>query len=231
LDILHLAAPCRNVPVTSALGLTVNVDTLLQAAVYAADLDVVHSHFEEVGIKDLKGMLHLKSALITLANVRDFESTIRPSYQDRPEPSGVYKPLRKNFEFAKYLRNKFVGHLHPELLSKALEWQPMLRRLAADVHDPQVMTLANLWILETAINTYVGDDGKHKVFGGETDLMYPPDWTRFVEFLHASVTGGIQYLKAVHDQWAPQVFPAEEEPFSLELALKAGRTKFKFLGQ
>lgn len=208
-----------------------DLDTLLQAGVYAADLQVVDSHFEAVGITDLTGLLHLKSALITLANVHDFELTLRSSYKDQPEPSGIYKPLRKNFDFAKYLRNKFVGHIHPELLTKALEWQPTLRRIAADVHDPKIMALVNLWLLETAINTYVEADGKHKIFDGETDLMYPPDWERFVGFLQSSVAGGIQYLRTVHALWAPKILPVADEPFSLELALQAGRTKFKFLGQ
>lgn len=207
-----------------------NFEKLLQAAVYAADLRVVDAHFTSIGITDPNGMLHLKSALVTLANVCDFENSIRSSYTDYAEPSSVFKPLQKQFEFAKYLRNKFIGHIHPELLTKAVEWQPMLRNLLPSVSDPNTMLLVNLWLLETAINTYVEADGIHKVFTSETDLMYPPDWDRFARFLRSTIQGGIEYVRLLQEHWVPKLVSSQpEESFNLEAALQAGRTKFKYL--
>lgn len=208
-----------------------NFERLLQAEVYAADLRIVDNHFTSIGINDANGMLHLKSSLVTLANVCDFESTVRASYKDYPEPSAVFKPLRKQFELAKYLRNKFVGHIHADLLTKALEWQPMLRNVLPSGNDQQVMVLVNLWLLETAINTYVDEEEKHKIFSSETDLMYPPDWERFAQFLQMTIRGGIQYLSLLRECWAPRISDSAPEPFSLEAALRAGRTKFKYLAQ
>lgn len=206
-----------------------NLESLLQANIYRADLEIVDSHFSAIGITDLTGVLHLKSALVTLANFCDFELTVRPSYRVHPEPSAIVKPLRKNMEFSKYLRNKFVGHIHPDLIAKAIEWQPILRQMATDLDDPKAMLMVNLWILETAINTYIDADGRHKVFSSETDLMYPPDWKRFLEFLESTVRGGICYLKALQELWGPNILPALQDPLDLELALKAGKTEFKFL--
>ena len=206
-----------------------NLESLLQASVYRADLEIVDSHFGAIGITDLTGMLHLKSALVTLANFCDFELTVRPTYKKHPEPSAIVKPLRKNMEFSKYLRNKFVGHIHPDLIAKAIEWQPILRHAATKLDDPKAMLMVNLWILETTINTYVDADGKHKVFSSETDLMYPPDWERFLDFLENTVRGGIYYLKSLQEIWGPNILPTLQDPFDLELALKAGKTEFKFL--
>lgn len=206
-----------------------NLEQLLQAGVHCADLQVVDSHFTATGITDLAGVLHLKSVLITLANLCDFEVTVRPTYKDYAEPSGIIKPLRNNLDFSKYLRNKFVGHIHPALLAKAIEWQPMLRHATARLHDPKAMFLVNLWLLETAINTYVEADGTHKIFSSETDLMYPPDWTRFLDFLQTTVRGGIEYLKLLQAVWSPEILPDLQKPFDIELALKAGKTQFKFL--
>lgn len=206
-------------------------ERLLQAEVFTADLRVVDNHFASIGITDANGMLHLKSSLVTLANVSDFEAAVRASYKDYPEPSAVFKPLKKQFEFAKYLRNKFVGHIHADLLTKALEWQPMLRQVLPSGNDENVMVLVNLWLLETAINTYVDADETHKIFPSETDLMYPPDWERFAEFLQATIQGGIQYLTLLREFWAPRIAAASPEPFSLEAAMRAGRTKFKYLAQ
>jgi hypothetical protein len=206
-------------------------EKLLQAEIYAADLRVVDAHFASIGIQDANGMLHLKSALVTLANVCDFEGTVRASYKEFGEPGAVFKRLRKQFELAKYLRNKFVGHIHPELLAKALEWQPTLRQVLPSGDDPNVMVLVNLWLLETAINTYVDGDGKHKVFPSETDLMYPPDWQRFAGYLVSTIRGGIEYLALIRAYWAPLVAAPQAEPFSLEAALRAGRTEFKYLAR
>lgn len=206
-------------------------EQLLQAEIYAADLRVVDDHFTSIGITDANGVLHLKSALVTLANVCDFEAGARASYKECPEPAAVFKPLRKQCELAKYLRNKFVGHIHPDLLAKALEWQPMLRKVLPDGEDPQIMLLVNLWLLETAINTYVQADGTHKVFASETDLMYPPDWERFAEFLESTIRGGIEYLALIRACWKPRLVPVLPEPISIEDATRAGRTEFKYLAQ
>lgn len=208
-----------------------NLEQLLQAAVHRADLVVVDSHFAAIGISDSTGLVHLKAGLIALANVADFEASVRPTYKIHAEPSELLKPLRKKVEFAKYLRNKYVGHIHPELIGKAIEWQPMLRHAVRDLADPKVALIVNLWLLETAINTYVGANGEHRVFSSETDLMYPPDWARFLEYLETTIRGCIGYLEKFTEVWSSQVLPANAETFNLELALKAGKTEFKFLAQ
>ena len=208
-----------------------NLESLLQASVFTADLETVDSHFGAIGIRDLTGVLHLKSALVTLANFCDFELTVRSTYKEHPEPSIIIKPLRKNIEFSKYLRNKLVGHIHPDLIAKAIEWQPMLRHAATKLNDPTTMVMVNLWLLETAINTYVEADGKHKIFNGDTDMMYPPDWMRFLDFLEITVRGSIEYLKLLQACWAPKILATLQSPFDRELAIKAGQTEFKFLAQ
>ena len=196
-----------------------------------SDLEVADSHFTKIGITDLNGVLYLKSSLVTLANLCDFEPSLRLIYKEHPELSSIIKPLRKNIEFAKYLRNKFVGHIHPSLIGKAIEWQPTLRHIAAKPNDPRAMLMMNLWILETAINTYVDGDGKHKVFEGDTDIMYPPDWERLLGFLEVTIRGGLEYLRKLQAISEPKILAELESPFSVELAVKAGQTEFKYLAQ
>jgi len=206
-----------------------NLEQLLQAGVHRADLMTVDSHFSAIGIGDSTGLVHLKAGLIALANVADFEASVGLTYMTHAEPSELIKPLRKKLEFAKYLRNKYVGHIHPELVGKAIEWQPMLRSAVRDLGDPKVALIVNLWLLEAAINTYVDKKGEHKIFSSETDLMYPPDWARFLEYLETTIRGCIGYLEKFTEVWSPQILPASTEAFDLELALKAGKTEFKFL--
>lgn len=208
-----------------------NLEQLIQVGVHWGDLAVVDSHFTEIGISDPSGMIHLKAALVALANVADFEPAIRPTYKIQPEPATIIKPLRKNLAFSKYLRNKVIGHIHPQLVAKAIEWQPILHHAPGHLSDPKFVVLVNIWLLETAINTYVDEDGSHKVFDSETDLMYPPDWKRFVDFLEVTIRGSLAYLQQLNELWAPKHAPADAEAFDLDLAIKAGKTEFKFLVQ
>lgn len=208
-----------------------DLQQLLQAAVHRADLSAVDEHFTAIGVQDIQGFINLKAVLVALANVADFEPALRSTYKVFPDPSASIKPIRKNLEFAKYLRNKFVGHIHPELIEKAIEWQPTLRRLVGDLHEPKVAFVVNLWLLETAINSYVDGSGEHKIFDTETDLMYPPDWGRFLSYLAVTVRGALEYLTLLIEYWAPRLVASEEQSVDLELAIKAGKTRFSFFAQ
>lgn len=207
------------------------LEQLIQAGVHLADLVEVDSHFTAIGIQNLGGIVHLKAALVALANVADLEPTLRATYKTQPEPSQIIKPLQKQLTFAKYLRNKYVGHIHPQLIAKAIEWQPVLRHSPGRLADPQFIQLVNLWLLETTINTYVDGDGKHKVFDGETDLIYPPDYQRFLNFLEETVRGSISYLRLLDRLWAPTLVLPADRVFDVEAAIKAGKTEFQFLKQ
>lgn len=208
-----------------------DLQQLLEAAVHRADLTTVDQHFVANGIHGAQGIVNLKAALVALANVADFEPTLRSTYQFHPTPSVGIKPIKKNLEFAKYLRNKFVGHIHPQLIEKAIEWQPTLRKLVSKLHDPNATFMINLWLLETAINSYVDGSGNHKFFESETDLLYPPDCRRFLSFLEITVRGALEYLTLLIEYWAPTLGTPGGMSIDLELAIKAGKTDFKFLTQ
>lgn len=164
------------------------LEQLIQIGVHWGDLAAVDSHFAAIGIKDLSGIVHLKAAFIALSNVADLEPTLRSTYKTHREPAELVKPLAKNLAFAKYLRNKFVGHIHPQLVAKAIERQPIFRHAPGRMDDPRFVLLVNLWQLETTINTYVEGNGAHKVFDTETDLIYPPDWERFLKSQFAALS-------------------------------------------
>lgn len=208
-----------------------NLAQLIEAGVHRGDLTAVDTHFTQVGVTDLNGIIQLKAAFVALANVADFELTVRPTYKTQPEPSAIIRPLLKNLTFAKYLRNKVVGHIHPELVAKAIEWQPTLRAAPGHLDAPEFVVLVNLWLLETAINTYVEPDGRHKIFDTETDVFYPPNWSRFMEFLKATIRGSIAYLQRLYDLWAPTLPKPTPGKVDVEAVIRAGQTEFKFLRQ
>lgn len=208
---------------------TTNLDRYIAARLLQADLSAVDGRFSEVGISDMAGIVCLKNAFLALANMVDFERTVRDLYKEHRTISAVFSENQSNYEFAKYLRNKFVGHIHPELVEKAIEWKPELRYIAAQMDDPKIMLLVNIFVLETAINTYVGEDGKHKLFESETDLVYPPDWKRFVDYLEISIRSAIRYLGDLCGVLNAAVDHPAADQFDFELWAKAGKTDFGFL--
>ena len=205
------------------------LEQLLKVAVYRGDLLEIDAHFSQIGIVSPGGIIHLKAALITLANVADLEGALRRTYKEQPEPSSIIKPIEKNLEFSRYLRNKFVAHVNHRLMEKAVEWKPVLRDSPVKLEDPKYVVLVNIWVLETAINTYVEPDGVHKIFDTETDLAYPPDWARFAGFLETTIRCSLLYLSKLLSLWAPRVIPDKQSLSDFELAIKAGQTKFNFL--
>ena len=58
-----------------------NLEQYLQAGLHWADLKAVDSHFTSVSITEPSDMVNLKTAFVALANVADFELTIRATYQ------------------------------------------------------------------------------------------------------------------------------------------------------
>ena len=209
---------------------TTDLERYIAARLLQADLLAVDAHLSEVGVSDMAGIVCLKNALLALANLVDFERTVRDVYKEYKTLSAVFSANQRNYEFAKYLRNKFVGHVHPELIEKAVEWKPELRYVATKMDDPKVMLLANIFVLETAINTYVGgEDGKHKVFESETDLLYPPDWKRFADYLEVSIRSGSRYLGDLCVALSTAIDHPAPDQVDLELWARAGKTDFAFL--
>lgn len=209
--------------------LTADLDRYITARLLQADLSAIDLHFSEVGINNMAGIVHLKSAFLALANMVDFERTVRDLYKVHKTLSAVFFENIRNYEFAKYLRNKFVGHIHSELIAKAVEWKPELRYAVAHMGDQDTMLMVNIFVLETAINTYVGEDEMHKVFESETDLLYPPDWKRFIDYLQVSIRSAIQYLDDLCRALNAAIDHPASGQFDSELWVKAGVTKFAFL--
>lgn len=126
-------------------------------------------------------LILIKQLLVSCANVTDLELICRALYKEHPTISEIITPHRRSFEFAKYIRNIAVGHVNPLLSQKTLEWRPELNAVLMIPGAPAEAFLGYA-VLETAINTFV-DGERHRIFDSDTDLAYPPDLTRFLNFL------------------------------------------------
>ena len=172
-------------------------------------------------------LILVKQLLVSCANVTDLELMCRALYKDHPAISEIIMPYRRNFEFAKYIRNIAVGHVNAALSQKALEWRPELN-LVLNKLDAQADAFLGYAVLETAINTFV-DGERHRIFDSDTDLAYPPDMTRFLNFLGSTVHVGIAYCTAVAAAALEHASLPDFNEDWLELSARAGVTDFAFI--
>ncbi|TDQ27279.1 hypothetical protein EDF75_1346 [Raoultella sp. BIGb0149] len=207
------------------------LENLVKSQMLRADLVAADQYFISAGYNDMSGIVMLKGALVALSNLVDFESTMRALYVENPSLSKVYKSASKEFEFAKYLRNKFAGHIHPELISKAIEWNPEIRFIMDRTDEQEVMWYCNIWVLETAINTYVDSNGNHRLFESEIDLIIPDDSERFRLFLEKVIKTGIQYLTELGAVLRSKVDKPVKGLESLQYWKAAGLTEFNFIAK
>ena len=95
------------------------MEQFIKSQLLKADLVEIDRQLEDTGFKDMASMLLVKQVFLAIANLVDFELTVRPLYQEHRALSAEYKKASKEYEFAKYLRNKFIGHIKQELIEKA----------------------------------------------------------------------------------------------------------------
>jgi hypothetical protein len=199
--------------------------TCAAARLALGDLIEIDRQLTEGRKFDLRWVLLIKSALVSVANLNDLELKVRQIYKVHPEVSVAFKKLSKQFGFAKYVRNILVGHTNDALIAKAIEWKPELLTLIVS-DDEKANFLVNLFILETALNSYVDDKEKHLIFAGNTDLMYPPDWERFLIFLTEVVRGGMVFLVTLINAVRNDIPAVPEGMELMMLYAKAGHTTF-----
>lgn len=200
---------------------------LLQCLCIRHDLQEAKANVQEKGL--LLSIAYIKSALFAFNNLCALERRIRYMYTQHRVLSEQFDTFKKNAELFSYLRNKFAGHLTNDLVEKALEWKPELKMMLDQEYEPTLVSAFHLFLLETAINTYVDVQGRHKLFDSETDLMYPPDEKRFRDTLLHSIDDASEFLLALEKILRPQTSLPETRERKFERFIKAGNANFEFL--
>jgi hypothetical protein len=173
-------------------------------------------------------LLLMRHIMMEIANVADLASIAVGLHKNHPDLSEIYRPVKKALEFFKYIRNVYIGHFVPDLTDKTFEWIPFTNALVgSDDHDKQ--WLASWFALETAINTYADPDTGHKIFVSDTDLNYPPDHTRFLNYLGETTHGSLAYVARLIQISRTKFETPDVHADMLELAKIAGQTEFSVL--
>ncbi|HEX8644501.1 MAG TPA: hypothetical protein VF702_11380 [Allosphingosinicella sp.] len=171
-----------------------------------------------------------RHVMLEIANIADVARIARTLYKDHPELGEMHVELSNAFEFFKYIRNKYIGHLVPGLTAKTFEWLPQAYGTLGR-NDASHQLVLSWFVLETAINTYTGPSSGHKIFESDTDLNYPPDRTRFLNFLGESALGSLKYSAQLIKVAAGYVDVPHLQRDWISLAMKAGETDFEHLAK
>jgi len=178
---------------------------------------------------DTKGWLSFKQMVISLSQIQELEKMLRPLYKEHEDLSTGFKNIKKDLEFVVYIRNKFASHSLQGLMNKTFEWRPETISMVSTDHETMPLLL-NLFVLETAINTYVTREGKHKHFESNTDLVYQPDFLRFMEFVDTIVDESVEYLEGLLAFFDEQVEHVPMDDLGGSGAwFKAAMTSFQYL--
>ncbi|MCX8507468.1 MAG: hypothetical protein ORN49_01085 [Rhodobacteraceae bacterium] len=202
---------------------------LVRCLVIRGDLTRIDAYLLEKGIEPTVGILLLKQAILGVSQTRELELESRSLYQKHRHLSDHFRVVSKEAEFFQYLRNKMVGHIKADLVEKTLEWKPETVVMLSKDSDLMQTYLLNFFVLETAINTYVDGDGKHKAFESETDLGYPPDFQRLMQSLTRTVQGCVKFLTELEAVLRIEVPVPAFDPSDMTPWMKAGQTDFNFI--
>lgn len=170
----------------------------------------------------------MRHIMMEIANIADLAAISGSLYKDHSDLGDLHKSIRKALEFFKYLRNVYIGHFVPDLTDKTFEWMPQTNALVGST-APSEQCVVSWFALETAINTYADPESGHKIFDSDTDLNYPPDQTRFLNFLGETVLGSVKYVARLIVVTRSLVNIPDLQESMHELAMIAGQTDFSML--
>ncbi len=204
-------------------------EKIIKVFLLKSDLIQIDKSLDEPIEEGMLKILLIKNIFITISNLVDFELSLRSMYRENPHLSKIYKQAKKEFEFAKYIRNKYVGHIKDELIVKSIEWRPELKYFYSKDKDSNMGYIYNLFILETIINTYVDNNGKHRIFDTDTDLTYPENMTRFLDYLYFTVQTGIKFLTEVTNTLESKINLIAITDADKDDWIKAGQTDFQYI--
>lgn len=165
----------------------------------------------------------LKATFVPYSILLDSIKMLSIYTRDNDELSKMRKKLIPLLEFMNHLRNKMSGHLDDEVLNKVIQWEPSMFVKEIVEQEKLHTFLIYKTLLESAINTRVAEN--IKVFKGEIDVCYPPDWEMFIAFMDETYSTSVRYLDLLIMTIKPKLSLVKHEE-SLLKAIWAGATDF-----
>lgn len=164
-----------------------------------------------------------RNVFVSLHSLRESMNRIRLSGDDSFVAES--RALRKELDFIAHIRNKGVGHLDRDLLERAAQWMPQIFAKDSQEKDEYIAFECYRAVLETAINSYLNEDGDQKVFDTEIDFLYPPNQKQFYYFLGSIIENAINWLSRAREMVKSEI-KFHSVDMTQELGAIAGQTNF-----
>lgn len=128
-------------------------------------------------------------------------------------------------EFANHVRNKITGHIENDVIENSVQWEPTI--FQDSLKDNELMQRFLLYrsILESAINSYIDANGKHKIFKQEIDIIYPDTCKLFYTYHMQLIKDSLEYLRKLKNTMNSKIIYFHGLPANL--IKNAGETDFK----
>lgn len=212
-----------------------NLNNLLKTQLLLSDLKELELLlFSESGINFQIFHILLNNVILTINHVYDFKKDIRLLFRDNKELSDLYKKDEGAYQFFKYLRNKLVGHLEPELIEQFIIWEPVTR-IIANKNNVDVIQKGVFYkwvILETLVNTYLTKFKEYAENFGRSEVYFSNKKKDRLYFIHhiretiSSVINTLEKQELILKNLVPNVVTLDELNERYQVACQM---EFKYL--
>lgn len=156
-----------------------------------ADLASLDTAFAK-GDHDGRFFANIRNVFVVLVNVDDVRREVAALVRTNAPLVASTRSLGQRLQPVRRLRNVVGGHLSNEIVEIALREEPIL--LLAGMNPEAIQYLSAIRIVDAALNHYLDPAGNPLIFGGDTDLVYPPDMERFLTWLGTLVGDTLSWL-------------------------------------
>jgi len=169
-----------------------------------------------------------RQLFVVLNNV--LEAANKTTIRDPEEYVDKTRRLRKTLLFTNHIRNKAAGHYDNTLLERAVQLTPTLFSSEHQSNEEFQIMEGQRAIVEASINSFLDEEDVQKVFKAEIDLMYPPDFDLFNEYIWKVVTEALDWLTLSLSLLSPAIKYYDQEELK-EVSIIAGQTEFNLKKQ
>lgn len=169
---------------------------------------------------------NIKTNTLNLYLLKNSLTDLSIYLKDKSDLSSKKKELYEYLEFMNHLRNLIGGHLDNKVIGNAIQWEPAIFDVKINNEREAQLNLFYKSLIESAINSYVDKNGKHKVFDSEIDLFYPPNQATLFDYLEKVNTLALNLIENILIDIKPEIKFIETQDEYFQLALEAGKTEF-----
>ena len=165
-----------------------------------------------------------KNSFLPLALLKSNIKSWSKYHIDDTNMNNLRDNIMSGLEFANHVRNKITGHIEKDIIDNSIQWDPFI--FEHNVKDNEILQKIRIYrsILESSINSYVDNAGKHKVFNTEIDFIYPTTCELFYTYLNDLINNSLIFIDLLKKHLETKIINFKGRPENI--IIKAAETDF-----